>query len=721
MPRLLFGATIFVSAFLLFLIQPLVGRLLLPMLGGSAAVWTACLVFFQSALLGGYAWAHFTSKLTPAIGLAVHVAALGVGVLALPLAVGGLVEAPANTNPTLWLLKTLALAIGLPFVALASNAPTLQRWFRHTDDPDRADPYFLYSASNVGSLLGLFCYPLIVEPLLPLTAQRQLWSLGYVALAALVAACALVARRQWSGGEEPSTMAASGGHDARQVLRWVGLAFVPSSLTAGVTAYVSTELAPIPLLWVLPLGLYLLTFIQAFAGKGAATSDRAIRLAAMAAFPLAVWHVTQTAPTWVLITLHLGALYVIALLCHSRIYAERPPSSRLTGFYLWLAFGGALGGVFNALAAPAIFDTAAEYPLVLILSAWWLHALPLGPTRVADVLLPRVVAALALLWVAVTNVPNPSVALWVPAGQIARQALSTPRIRAVAAAVLSLLLVRVTLDGIGDGTYVTRSFFAVHRVVEDYKPGYRALIHGATLHGMQSTAPGVRLEPVTYFTKEGPIGQVFKAHQHRWDRAVIGVVGLGAGELASYATTTQRWTFFEIDPVVESVARKRFAYLATAGAPIEVALGDGRISIARSAAQYDLLVMDAFSSDAIPRHLLTAEAFAIYLDRLAPGGLIALHISNRFVDLEPPLARLADAANLKGVIQFDPESSPPQGPARLASTWAVLARSSENLGSLTIDGRWRQLNGDGRAPWNDEKADILTAIRWRQIAALHSR
>ena len=282
---------------------------------------------------------------------------------------GGLVEAPANTNPTLWLLKTLALAIGLPFVALASNAPTLQRWFGHTDDPDRADPYFLYSASNVGSLLGLFCYPLIVEPLLPLTAQRQLWSFGYVALAALVAACALVARRQWSGGEEPSTMPTSGGPDARQVVRWVGLAFVPSSLTAGVTAYVSTELAPIPLLWVLPLGLYLLTFIQAFAGKGAATNDRGIRLAAMAAFPLAVWHVTQTAPTWVLITLHLGALYVIALLCHSRIYAERPPSSRLTGFYLWLALGGALGGVFNALVAPAIFDTAAEYPLVLILSA----------------------------------------------------------------------------------------------------------------------------------------------------------------------------------------------------------------------------------------------------------------------------------------------------------------------------------------------------------------
>ena len=517
MPRLLFGATIFLSAFLLFLIQPLVGRLLLPVLGGSAAVWTACLVFFQSALLGGYVWAHVTSRLAPLVGQAVHVTALAVALAVLPLSVGGLVEPPPDANPTLWLLKTLALAIGLPFVALASNAPTLQRWFRHTDDPDRADPYFLYSASNVGSLIGLFCYPLAVEPLLRLTTQRQLWSVGYVGLTALVAACALVARRRWSEDDQAAAITGDGGHQTWQIVRWIGLAFVPSSLTAGVTAYVSTELAPIPLLWVLPLGLYLLTFIQAFAGKGAVPADRAIRLAAMAAFPLAVWHVTQTAPTWVLIALHLGALYVIALLCHSRIYAERPPSSRLTGFYLWLALGGALGGVFNALIAPVIFDTAAEYPLVLILAAAWLHAPPPGATKLADVFLPRFVAALALLWVAITNVPNPSVALWIPAGQIARQALSRPRIRAVAALVLSLLLVRVTLDGISDKTYVTRSFFAVHRVVEDYHPGYRALIHGATLHGMQSTAAGIRLEPVTYFTKEGPIGQVFAANHSRWD------------------------------------------------------------------------------------------------------------------------------------------------------------------------------------------------------------
>ena len=721
MTRLLYGITLFASAFLLFLVQPLVGRLLLPVLGGSAAVWTACLVFFQSALLAGYWLAHLNSRLPMAAGRIAHVAIVAAGLLALPLALGGPVEPPADRNPTVWLLQVLAAGVGLPFVALASNAPTLQRWFSQTRDPRAHNPYFLYSASNIGSLLGLIVYPVAFEPLMGLTVQRQVWSVGFMLLLILVAICAVATR----GGAALAAPRPAGEPDSiarMQKLRWVALALVPSSLTAGVTAYVSTELAPVPLLWVLPLGLYLVTFIQAFAGATVEVTDRRVQLTALLAFPLTVWHVSQSAPTWALVLLHVGAVYVLSLLCHCRLYRERPPSAQLTSFYLWVALGGAIGGAFNALVAPAVFRTAAEYPLMLMAAAALLPVVPAGASRLPDVLVPRLVALLGLFWVAITTVPNPSIALWVPAGQIARQRLRAPRVRLVGALVVAFLFVRVTADGLADRSYVTRSFFGVHRVVDEYHPGYRALIHGATLHGMQATTPGVALEPVTYFTRAGPIGQVFAAHGDRLAAATIGVVGLGAGELASYATAGQRWTFFEIDEVVENIARERFDYLGRAPRPVAVTLGDGRLSIARSTQIFELLIMDAFSSDAIPRHLLTTEALRGYLGRLAPHGIIALHVSNRFVDLEPALSRLARAEGLAGLIQYDSQPAPgSRAPSRLASIWVVLARTDQDLGALAGDARWSRLRRDPAEPWTDEKADILTSIRWREILSLKSR
>lgn len=718
MSRLLYTLTVFTSAALLFLVQPLVGRLLLPTLGGSASVWTACLLFFQSALLVGYALAHLLSLLGTRAARAVHVGMLAAGLLWLPLAIGGLIEPPVDRHPTWWLLGMLTLSIGIPFVALAANAPTLQRWFQDTGDPSRSNPYFLYSASNLGSLLGLFAYPVVLEPLLSLSVQRQLWSVGYGVMVALVVACALVSR----SGEAAAVASHSRPEPLRvkAVVGWVALAFVPSSLSVGVAGYVSTELAPIPLLWVLPLGLYLLTFIQAFAGRTIKPKDRRVRLAALAAFPLSAWHVTQTAPTWVLMLLHLGAFYVIALLSHSRLYDERPHPARLTVFYLVLALGGALGGVFNGLIAPAVFDTSAEYPLVLILAATWIGVSPTLPSRLGDVIMPRVVAGLSLVWVILTTVPNPSVALWVPAGQLARQAFRRPAMRIAAGIVLALLFLRVIVDGIQPGTTVDRSFFAVHRIVEEYKPGYRALIHGSTVHGMQAVPPRKPLEPVTYFAEEGPIGQVFAALGDRLAAAHIGVVGLGAGELASYSRAGQRWTFFEIDPVVEEIARHRFDYLRTAPVQSDVVLGDGRLSLGRRSDKFDLLVLDAFSSDAIPRHLLTQEAMQTYLGVLAEHGAIAFHISNRFVDLGPPLARLSANAGLHALIQHDDLPASVET-LRLASTWTIAARRLEDVAPLSSDPRWHVLSSDGRAAWTDEQADILSAIRWQQMAAFHVR
>ena len=722
MTRLLFIATTFLSAFLLFLVQPLVGRLLLPVLGGSAQVWTGCLVFFQSALLAGYAVAHGLSKLPPKASRAAQTLLLAAGLITLPIASSAQFEPPRD-DLTLWLLGTLAGLVGLPFVVIAGNAPSLQRWFRSTGDHARENPYFLYSASNVGSLLGLFAYPLILEPFFTLTTQRWAWSIGYLVLVVLVAGCSLVAPLAITQEREPETGGAAAVPVAvPQVARWVALAFVPSSLTVGVTSYVSTELAPIPLLWVVPLGLYLLTFIRAFAGRTMSAGSRGVRLAAMVAFPVAVWHSTLTAPTWAVILLHFGAFFVIASLCHSRLYEERPDARHLTGFFLWVALGGALGGTFNGLLAPAVFNTAAEYPLVLIVSAALLPVPLQSLANLADRWLPRIVAFVAVGWVLTTNAPNPSLALWVPAGQIARVGLRNPRIRAVAAMAVALLFVKAAGDSADERSFVARSFFAVHRVVENYYPGYRALIHGATLHGMQATDPVLPLTPVTYFAREGPIGEVFATLSDRLRDADVAVIGLGAGELASYARPGQHWTFFEIDPVVETIARERFTYLPRASAPTRVVLGDGRLELSRASGSFDLLVIDAFSSDAIPVHLITVEAFASYRERLREGSVIAMNISNRFVDLERPLARLARAAGLAGLIRLDtPAVSTPQAPGRLASSWVVLSADADALAKLASGGRWQPLQSDDRPAWTDEQADLLRSIRWRAVGALSVR
>jgi hypothetical protein len=723
MNAFLFGTTAFVSALLLFLLEPLVGRMVLPLLGGSAAVWTTCLVVFQALLLLAYAWSHLLIRLPRGIGTLTHLAVLLVAVAALPLSLPPDWSPPAGPNPQFRLVGLLLSSVGLLFFALATNAPTLQRWFAASGHPRRNDPYFLYGASNAGSLVGLLLYPIAFEPFFSVTEHRWAWSAGYVAFLFLVLACALQRTPGGAGAApaEPTSKTPPPGWGAAG--RWVWLAFVPSSLTVGCTAYLSSELAPIPLLWVLPLALYLSTFVLSFTGHVVRPGQRWVQLSAALALVVATAHIAGHASNAMGLALHLGALFLVSALCHGRLADSRPAPDHLTSFYLSISFGGVLGGLFNALVAPEVFHTALEYPLVLVAASLAFAASTPSSSR-AETLVRLMPVAAALIWLLGTPVPHPSVALLIPFGALALGLFRRPTMRFAVCGVAALLFLGVDRRSDNGGVVVERSFYSVLRVAENYEPGYRALVHGATVHGMQAYEPSAARRAVTYYAADGPIGQVFLALAPRLTDAHVGVVGLGAGELAVYARAGQEWTFFEIDPLVEHIARRNFSYLRDASAPPAVIIGDGRRSLMKaSPGSFDLLVLDAFSSDAIPVHLLTQEAIRLYQSRLRPGGALAVHISNRFVDLAPLLAGTAQASGLCGLDQIDSGQPDPSSPARRRpSHWVLLASSCAALSPFVSDPRWTRLIADGRSPvWSDERADLLTVVRWSSVLAGSTR
>jgi SAM-dependent methyltransferase len=835
---LLFALTLFVSATLLFLVQPMIGKILLPMLGGTPAVWNTCMVFFQALLLAGYAYAHAT---TAWLGVR-RQALLHLGVLLLPFLTLGLTVDRGlldyrEGNPIPGLLLALLLSVGLPFFVVSASAPLLQKWFAGTGHPAARDPYFLYGASNLGSMLALFGYPAVVERHLTLASQRLVWQVGYGVLVLLTALCAACLWRARPAAADLWAAAGKGKDESpppawARRLRWVLLAFVPSSLMLGATTYMTTDVAPIALLWVLPLGLYLLTFILVFSRLPAAVHRAMVTLLPFLVLVL-VFLMVSEAPLWIgwKIVIHLAVLFVAAMVCHGELARDRPPPRYLTGFYLWMSVGGVLGGLFNALAAPVIFNGIVEYPVALVLACLLMPSLEekkegraglafgtvamgfflgagaallaagLGRSdldfgavagRDGLWLVAAVLAALALVRVYAAGDREERAARWLdlglPAGlgvlaaglvlalplagvSLGLERLSVwfvnassgwlpPRILRffypdsngpifLAAFVVPVVLCTFFINrplrfGLGVGALLLansfcdlldgdvrlrqRSFFGVLHVSDGR--GFRRLEHGTTLHGQQRLrwsdgtlaagaagplaapdpfAAAVLLaagqdawqhpgrEPQTYFHRTGPIGQVFGAYQDRLSGRHVGLIGLGSGTLASYGQPGQKVTYYEIDPLVKRIAydRSYFTYVQDAldrGVKLDVVLGDARLKLEErarddSAEKLALLVVDAFSSDAIPIHLITRQALAIYLDNLAPDGLLAFHISNRYLDLEPVLGNLAEAAGLVGFIQNDWESDVP---GKTASSWVILARQEDALCRLVHEGRWGQ-------------------------------
>jgi hypothetical protein len=726
----LYGATLFVTSALLFFLEPLVAKELLPILGGGSAVWTTAVAFFQAALLAGYLYAHrapawLGARRHPFI----HVGLLAGVALALPLRAPTEWVAPAQ-GPALWLFARLAMTVGPAFVLLAATAPLVQRWLASTGAREGRDPYFLYAASNAGSLVALGAYPALIEPVLGLEHQRRAWTIGLDLAVVLMAACAIATWRQARPDPrippERDAAPAAPTASARARWGWVVLAAVPSSLLLSVTSYMTTDVVALPLLWVLPLALYLLTFVIAFGRRARSSPRLMVRAQAFLMVLIAAeMFLRIDATAWTLVPLHAVAFFVTALVCHRSLADRRPPQDRVTEFYACVAAGGALGGLFNVFVAPLVFRGLLEYPIGLVLAA--LLRPPTAPApasrhaRRMDAALPLALGGLLLAGVPAVHAIEAKiglrgglaalVVLLAGAGAAGYSFRSRPLRFGLGLAAIMAAGASYT-RGSTRVLHAARSFYGTHKVVLE-PPTLRTLTHGNTTHGAQDLAPARRREPLTYYHRSGPIGGVMAAWSGRPQRARVAVVGLGAGSLAAYAAPGERWTFYEIDPAVIDIARDRglFTFLAEAHGVVDVVAGDGRLGLAAALDRtLGLLVLDAFTSDAVPAHLLTREALALYVRKLSAGGLIAIHLSNRYLDLEPVVAGTAGTLGLSSLVRFDNPTEAEARDGKTASHWMVLARTAADLAPLANDARWAPPARVGQG-WTDDASHLWGPLR----------
>ena len=739
-----FSTTLFLSAALLFWVQPLIAKMLLPLLGGSPSVWNTCMVFFQASLLAGYAYAHFlATRLSIPRQIAAHGCVLVLAALALPFGISDKLihSLSPDANPFLWLLSALVLVVGPPFFVVAASGPLLQQWFSRSHHATARDPYFLYSASNLGSLLGLLAYPALLEPHLRLRQQSWLWAGGYLLLTGCILSCAGLAwryrrSRAEKGNSAPANTGRSSGATVgsqreispeRRRLRWLAFAFVPSSLMLGVTAYLATDIASMPLLWIVPLSIYLLSFILAFARRQILPMSGLRWLLPVVALGTLFQILTRgTHPVWLVMLVHLLFLFLAAMVCHGRLAGERPDPQQLTEFYFWIALGGVLGGIFNALLAPNLFRTVIEYPLAIVLACLLLpaRATRRPARRSLDMALPALLgvftAGLAILipFTAVKSV-NLRNAVIVGLPAVACFTFVDRPVRFGLGMVGILSGGWFYLGPHGKTLHVERNFFGVSRVTLDETGTFRYFVHGNTLHGAQFVAGARRCEPLTYYHRSGPAGEIFKLANVMAAQPRVCVVGLGAGATACYGRPDQDWHFYEIDPAVIGIARNTnyFSYLrGCAQTAVRIIVGDARLRLHEAPARhYTLIVLDAFSSDAIPVHLLTREALNLYLAKLADGGLLAFHISNRYLDLEPVLADLGRNAKLTCRHWDDWNVSPEElAEGKEESHWVVMARRESDLGFLLKTSQWLPL--EGRSPpqvWTDDFSNLLGVFKWR--------
>jgi len=825
--QLFYALTLMVSAGLLFLVQPMFAKMVLPMLGGTPAVWNTCMVFYQAMLLAGYLYAHLATRwLGTRRQAGVHLVLMALPWLVLPIAVAAAWTPPGDaSNPVPWLLMMLLVSVGLPFFAVSASAPMLQAWFADSGHRAGRDPYFLYAASNLGSMLALVGYPLVVERYLKLAEQSRVWTLGYAALMLLTAGCAVLLwlRRgvaQSAAGAGLAGEAHPEADDSPQAvptpwlrLRWLALSFVPSSLLLGVTTYISTDIASVPLLWVMPLALYLLTFVLVFARWPGWLSRLVLRR-----WPGATWLANALDPHWIciwlqpfllvamalvifetvtgnmgwIILLHLAAFFVAAMVCHGELARSRPAAKYLTEFYLWMSVGGVLGGAFNAIVAPLAFRSVPlvlEYPLAMVLACMlrppvWRARLP-NLSRLLDLLLPiGLWCGLYVLknltqgwsltqrwdlsagwqwldrkpwnwatdlnqWITLRTGKNfglTEAMLVLGLGGLVAFAFQVRPVRFATGIGVVLLAGHLWYSGAtADRIYTDRSFFGVMRVKETTYVPYEdpdleevvaegapaepvryvkhTLIHGSTNHGEQRFDPVGRTRPVTYYFPTGPIGEVFTRLIDPQVHRQIGIVGLGTGSTAAYGKPGQTFTYFEIDSHVRRIAENPdlFTYLNDTAAKYEIVMGDAKLSLAKQPdGKFDLLLMDAFSSDAIPIHLITREAVELFFKKLKPNGILLVHISNRHLDLAPVVGNIAEDLGLVARVCNDSEvffSFEETMQGKFASEVVVVVRDAKRLGPLNDDPEWEEIPGDDDVGvWTDDYSNVLAVVSWLKKA-----
>lgn len=741
-----FAVSIFASALLLFLVEPMIAKMILPLAGGTPAVWTTSVLFFQAVLLAGYGYSHWLAmRLQWRWQVALH----GVLLLSpLPLLPIHLIPGwtpPTAESPVGWLLLVLAVAVGLPFFVLSTTSPLLQHWFSRTGHPHAGDPYFLYQASNLGSALGLLSYPFVLEPLVGLHTQTELWRAGYVVFLVLVTAAIVAVLRARSMTKAAVDQAPAATERDRPVTwrrrgRWVLLAAIPSTWMLAVTAYFTTVIRPMPLLWIIPLTLYLLSFAIVFSRRPLIPRYWLNRAFPFYALPLVgMVLLGGGGPFWFLAVLHFGAFFLAALMCHGELAADRPAARHVTEFYWWLSVGGATGGLATAVVAPLVVNDFYEYPIAIAGAALLRPVLQLTRddrrARVLDFALPAALAAVLLFavgassaagWTAALNKVQMTsnatvgdfirvlVVFAIPAAASAAFTRRPTRFGLAVAAMLGLSLLPLGSQPI---LFQARDFFGVHKVVADPSGSRHLLIDGGTIHGLELMNGGSRDTPVSYYATSGPVGDVFAAEDPVDPTWNVAVLGLGAGGIGCYARTQQNWTFYEIDPVVVKIARdpSLFTFLRDCVPQAQIVLGDGRLTIGQAPDHsYDMIVLDAFGGDAPPIHLLTREALELYVSKLRPGGLLMFNVSNRYVNLAPILATEAAAVPLVSYEKIDGDVTPAQAAAgKFPSDWVVMAGDAAALGDLPTRPGWRALGPRAGVPlWTDDFSDVLAVTRF---------
>ena len=736
---IVYTVSIFVSALLLFSVQPLFTKMILPRLGGSPAVWSIAMVFFQSLLLFGYAYAHYLMTIrNRVIPVIVHLTLLIIALLTLPLAIGESWSSPPESGYALWLSGLFAVTIGLPFFALAANNPLLQAWFVRAGHPEARDPYFLYASSNIGSFLALLSYPALLEPMLSLRMQNLLWTCGYGLLIVLIAGCGILLLRAPPCQTLESTTGAAAAPAINWASRgrWVFLAAVPSGLLIAVTAHISTDVAAAPLLWVLPLSVYLLTWVLVFQARPLLPHRSMLLLQPLAIVSVIMLLAGGTERNlFVLLGGHLFCFFVIAMACHGELARTRPPAQHLTGFYVALSLGGMVGGLFAGLIAPFSFSWIAEYPILVALAAlcrpgnqapaprwgrWYWGAL----TLLAVMLIaPSYLSAEAAQYL--DHFRMPIIIAVAIAAMIAAIILKVGRWKFAATIGLALLLIRI-LPGDRGHVETVRSFFGVHKIVATTDGRYHLLMHGTTVHGAEKvlnddgTPVTGRPEAISYYYKESGISRAIAAVRARKGGPLrAAVIGLGSAALTCASQPGENWKFFEIDQAIVDIARdpKRFSFIQKCHPDLQPVMGDARLTFAKEPdGVYDLIVVDAYSSDAIPVHLATREAMTIYKSKLAPHGTIVVHVSNRHLELASVIVGIANANNLKSWVYFN-------NPRRdteyiLANNVVISARDESDVGDIAHSDAWKAASPDKlQRVWTDDYSNILGAV-WRRMRGI---
>lgn len=795
---LIFTVTVFLSAGLLFSVQPMVAKTLLPVFGGGSSVWTTCMLFYQTLLLLGYLYAHvLMTRCKRGAQMIIHAIVLLSAIVA-----GVLFDTPeapphASTFPVPWLILQLMLVSGLPFFAISSAGPLIQGWFARTGHHRANDPYFLYAASNAGSLIGLLAYPLVFEPNLGVGMQRELWLLGFALFGfmAIYAASRTIRARKLTPKEakrkrkaerrlsredreiearatmvtpSPETDEHAPHIDApitwRRRVWWVYLAFVPSSILLGVTTYITTDVVSLPLLWVLPLALYLVTMIIAFSGlveRAVTDFMRPMVILIIGAMILIMANeLNAEGPMALIVIVELLLLFSVGIVCHGRLSLDRPDAKHLTEFYLLMSVGGAMGGLFNGVVAPLLFDTNLEYPIALVLSVavlpWSTDLAGMTAERIRRIKLTRriVLPVVSLGYVLLMGFFGPAIAAFIQellTGEPYEQAPVNMTLVAMISSVPPLLVYLAWKDGLacaltllfpmvaiqyssmsdGRTIYRERTFYGIHEVTHQrlYDPfserwiNIHVIHHGTTIHGIQYLEEDLELEPLGYYHFDGPCGMIMDTIKSmRPQGARIGIMGLGSGAIAAHGREQDSIVFFEIDPEVEHIARdpELFTFLEKAPADIEVRLGDGRKLIEESEEmgepKYDLIHADAFSSDSIPTHLLTVEAIELYFRRLTDDGMVVLHISNRYLDLMPLVFELAvQTTPYAPLVATDNNIPDHQQMYRFPSVWVVLTRNPDTAQRLLDAGMESYIVApeDRIRVWTDDYSNILSLIKWR--------